>query len=88
MLNGDAFQYRLPLMGDIPQQFQSVMLENGDGPGPFGSKGIAQTSIPCVAPALSNAIYDAVGVRLNRIPFTPEAILRGLGRFAPVKSEE
>lgn len=79
LLNGDAFQYRLPLMIDIPERLHIAMLENGDGPGPFGSKGIAQTSIPCVAPALCNAIFDATGVRLTRIPFTPEAILRGLG---------
>lgn len=76
LINGDAFQYRLPLMSDIPEEFNTVLLEHGDGPGPFGSKGIAQTSIPCVAPAICNAIYDAVGVRLSSIPFTPESLLR------------
>ena len=39
MQNGDPFQYRLPLMKDIPETFYSSMLENEDGPGPFGSKG-------------------------------------------------
>jgi CO/xanthine dehydrogenase Mo-binding subunit len=81
LLNADAFQYRLPLMADIPEDFTTVLLEHGDGPGPFGSKGIAQTSIPCVAPALCNAIYDATGVRLDAIPFTPEAILRAWGKL-------
>ncbi len=79
LLNADPFQYRLPLMSDVPEQFRTIILEHGDGPGPFGSKGIAQTSIPCVAPAIGNAIYDAVGVRLESIPFTPEKILRALG---------
>jgi len=77
--NADAFQYRLPLMTDFPQSLRSIILENGDGPGPFGSKAIAQVSIPCVAPAIGNAICDAIGVRLRSIPFSPEKILRGLG---------
>jgi CO/xanthine dehydrogenase Mo-binding subunit len=77
--NADPFQYRLPLMTDFPQSFRSIILENGDGPGPFGSKAIAQVSIPCVAPAVGNAIFDAVGVRIRSIPFSPEKVLRGLG---------
>ncbi len=39
----------------------------------------AQVSIPCVAPAIGNAIYDAVGVRVRSTPFTPEKVLRTLG---------
>jgi len=77
--NADPFQYRLPLMTDIPESFRAIILENGDGPGPFGSKAIAQVSIPCVAPAIGNAIYDAVGVRVRSTPFTPEKVLRALG---------
>ncbi|NIO10914.1 MAG: molybdopterin-dependent oxidoreductase [Deltaproteobacteria bacterium] len=77
--NADPFQYRLPLMTDIPQTFNAIILENGDGPGPFGSKAIAQVSIPCVAPAIANAIYDAVGARLRSTPFTPEKLLRAMG---------
>jgi CO/xanthine dehydrogenase Mo-binding subunit len=79
--NGDPFQYRLPLMKDIPENFQSSMLEKGDGPGPFGSKGMAQTSIVTVGPAIGNAIYDALGVRLRSLPITPEKILRALGKL-------
>ena len=79
--NADAFQYRLPVMGDIPESFRSVIVENGDGPGPFGSKGIAQISIPCAAPAIANAVYDATGALLQSTPFTPEKILRALGKL-------
>lgn len=79
--NGDPFQYRLPVMGDIPDQFYSSMLEKGDGPGPFGSKGMAQTSIVTVAPAIGNAIYDAVGARITSLPITPEKILKALGKL-------
>ncbi len=79
--NGDPFQYRLPVMEDIPQNFYSSMLEKGDGPGPFGSKGMAQTSIVTVGPAIGNAIYDALGVRVRSLPITPEKILRAMGKI-------
>ena len=79
--NGDPFQYRLPVMEDIPQNFYSSMLEKGDGPGPFGSKGMAQTSIVTIGPAIGNAIYDALGVRIRSLPITPEKILRAMGKL-------
>lgn len=79
--NGDPFQYRLPVMKDIPREFYSSMLEKGDGPGPFGSKGMAQTSIVTVAPAIGNAVYDALGVRVRSLPITPEKILRAMGKI-------
>jgi CO/xanthine dehydrogenase Mo-binding subunit len=77
--NADAFQYRLPLLRDVPLTLPVAIVENGDGPGPFGAKGMSQTSIPCVAPAINNAIYDAVGVYLRSVPFTPEKVLRAVG---------
>jgi CO/xanthine dehydrogenase Mo-binding subunit len=79
--NGDPFQYRLPVMKDIPEVFYSSMLEKGDGPGPFGSKGMSQTSIVTVAPAIGNAIYDAVGARVRSLPISPEKILRAMGKI-------
>jgi CO/xanthine dehydrogenase Mo-binding subunit len=79
--NGDPFQYRLPVMKDIPEVFYSSMLEKGDGPGPFGSKGMSQTSIVTVAPAIGNAVYDALGVRVRSLPISPEKILRAMGRY-------
>ena len=79
--NGDPFQYRLPVMKDIPEVFYSSMLEKGDGPGPFGSKGMSQTSIVTVAPAIGNAIYDALGVRVRSLPISPEKILRAMRKI-------
>ena len=51
ILNGDPFQYRLPILKDLPSSMQTSVLEAGDGPGPFGSKGMSQTTIVTVAPA-------------------------------------
>jgi CO/xanthine dehydrogenase Mo-binding subunit len=79
--NGDPFQYRLPVMKDLPELFYSSMLEKGDGPGPFGSKGMAQTSIVTVGPAIGNAVYDALGVRVRSLPITPEKILKAMGKI-------
>jgi CO/xanthine dehydrogenase Mo-binding subunit len=81
ILNADPFQYRLPVMEEIPEAFFASMLENRDGPGPFGSKGMSQTSIVTVAPAIGNAIFDAVGARVRSLPITPEKILQAMGKI-------
>jgi CO/xanthine dehydrogenase Mo-binding subunit len=81
MQNGDPFQYRLPALRDFPPEFVVSIVEKGDGPGPYGSKALAQTSVPCVVPAIANAIYDATGVLLTEAPFTPERVLRALGKL-------
>ncbi|MBI4523974.1 MAG: xanthine dehydrogenase family protein molybdopterin-binding subunit [Deltaproteobacteria bacterium] len=81
LLNADPFQYRIATMEDMPAAFKTVILENGDGPGPFGSKGISQTSITMVAPAIGNAIFDALGVRIRSVPITPENLLKGMGKI-------
>jgi CO/xanthine dehydrogenase Mo-binding subunit len=82
LMNGDPFQYRLPVIEDLPAEFYADMLENEDGPGPFGSKGMSQTSIVTVAPALGNAIFDALGARVRSLPITPEKILQAMGKLA------
>ena len=81
ILNGDPFQYRLPVLKDLPSSMQTSVLEAGDGPGPFGSKGMSQTTIVTVAPAVGNAIYDAIGARVRSLPITPEKILTALGKL-------
>jgi len=54
------------------------MVEAYDETGPFGAKGVGEGVIMGVAPALANAIYDAVGVRLTDLPMTPERLLKAL----------
>jgi CO/xanthine dehydrogenase Mo-binding subunit len=71
-------KYRIALATDLPTQFQSFAEEHGMGPGPFGAKGIGESGILAVAAALANAIEDAVGVRITRLPITPEKILLAL----------
>jgi CO/xanthine dehydrogenase Mo-binding subunit len=57
-----------------------VTLEHQDLEGPFGAKGVAEPPVIPVAAAIGNAIADAAGPGIDRIPITPEAILRALGR--------
>ena len=57
---------------------QSVILERPAENGPFGAKGIGEMTANAPIPAIANAIYDACGVRLESMPFTPEKVLRGL----------
>ena len=70
ILNGDPFQYRLPVSKDLPTPCRLQSWRHGDGPGPFGSKGMSQTTIVTVAPAVGNAIYDAIRVRSIFTDFT------------------
>ncbi|MFI7708247.1 xanthine dehydrogenase family protein molybdopterin-binding subunit [Nonomuraea sp. NPDC049480] len=73
----DFTEYLMPGPADIPEQ-TSVFLERPAGNGPFGAKGIGEMTANAPIPAIANAVYDAVGVRLTSMPFTPEKVLRGL----------
>jgi CO/xanthine dehydrogenase Mo-binding subunit len=70
-------EYLLPTSMDVPE-VQTIVLESGDGVGPFGAKGVGEPSVNSIAPAIANAIYDAVGVRILNLPITPEKIVRAL----------
>ena len=70
-------EYLLPTSMDVPD-IKTILIESGDGVGPFGAKGIGEPSVCSVAPAICSAIYDAVGVRIRELPITPEKIVRAL----------
>jgi CO/xanthine dehydrogenase Mo-binding subunit len=62
---------------DVPD-VQTILLESGDGVGPFGAKGVGEPSVCSVAPAIANAVFDAVGVRIYDLPITPEKVLKAI----------
>ena len=72
--------YIMPTSKDVPD-IQTIILESCSGKGPFGAKGIGEATIGATAPAILNAIYDAVGVRIKRIPATPEVVFNGMKEF-------
>jgi len=73
----DFSEYLMPGPADIPA-LHSAFLERPAGNGPYGAKGIGEMTANAPIPAIANAIFDACGVRLERMPFTPERVLRGL----------
>lgn len=73
-----AFDYRVPLARDLPEDFRSITQEQGHGPGPFGTKGMGEAGLLPVASAIANAVEDAVGVRITSLPITPEKVLAAL----------
>ena len=70
-------KYILPTSLDIPQ-INTVIVEDPDPKSPLGAKGIGEPALVPTAPAIMNAIYDAVGVRMTSLPATPERILAAL----------
>lgn len=76
-VNRTFFDYRIPTVLDVPE-IEAILVPSDEPTGPFGAKSIAEVGIDGPVPAISNAIYHAVGVRLTRAPFTPERILAAL----------
>jgi CO/xanthine dehydrogenase Mo-binding subunit len=82
LLNASLVDYRLPTFAELPERFETVLIENGDGPGPHGARGIGEGSILPVAAALGNAIAAATGARVYNLPMTPEVIWRAMREAA------
>jgi CO/xanthine dehydrogenase Mo-binding subunit len=76
--NLGALDYRIPTSQDIPQALHSVLIENQDGPGPYGAKGAGEGGILAVAAAVGAAINQAAGVEMRDLPLTPERIWRAI----------
>ena len=70
-------EYLIPTSMDMPE-ITSVILESRSGLGPFGAKGIGEPSLTPVAPAIANAVADAIGGRVFDLPITPEKIVKAI----------
>ena len=76
--NLGAIDYRIPTSMDLPLQMESDIVENEDGPGPYGAKGMSEGALLPVAPAVAAAVRDAAGVVIRDLPLTPERVWRAL----------
>jgi len=74
LINPNLVDYVLPSLGDMPAVIDPICVEVPDRNGPFGAKGIGESALIPVAPAIANAIYDAVGVRIKDLPIKAEKI--------------
>jgi len=70
-------EYKSPTSLDMPEIFTDL-IEHPDPNGPFGAKEVGQGPLLPIMPAVANAVYDAVGVRVDQVPITPEKILKAL----------
>ncbi|MBW6494646.1 MAG: molybdopterin-dependent oxidoreductase [Burkholderiaceae bacterium] len=80
--NLGALDYRIPTTKDMPLSLVTQIVENQDGPGPYGAKGVSEGAILCTAPALAAALTEATGVVVRDLPLTPERVWSALHRAA------
>lgn len=81
VLTDQLSTYLIPTIWDIPEKVESVILEIPDPTGPWGARGVGELPYLPVAPAIGAAIHDAIGVWIDEFPFTPERVLRALGKI-------
>jgi CO/xanthine dehydrogenase Mo-binding subunit len=78
LLNPHLIDYRVPTFSDVPDEFHTVLVENRDGPGPHGARGMGEGGLVSVAPAVANALARGFGIRIKDLPLTPERVWRVL----------
>ena len=78
-LAGDFLDYKIPTAVEMPRSIESIFIESDEPTGPFGAKSLSEMCLIVPAPAIANAIYNAIGVRIRDLPITPEKILKALG---------
>lgn len=78
LLNPNLVDYRVPTFDDVPDEFHTVLVENGDGPGPYGVRGMGEGGLLSIAPSVCNALARGTGVRITDLPLTPERVWRAL----------
>jgi CO/xanthine dehydrogenase Mo-binding subunit len=81
VLTDQLSTYLIPTIWDIPEKVDSVIVEVPDPNGPWGARGMGELPFLPVAPAIAAAIHDATGVWMSEFPFTPERILKALGKI-------
>jgi 4-hydroxybenzoyl-CoA reductase subunit alpha len=73
VINADLAEYKIPTMLDMPQ-VNAIIVESNEPNGPFGAKEVGEGAIMPTIPAILNAVYDAIGVRIHELPLTPERV--------------
>ncbi len=84
--NTNFRDYKIPTIQELDFPIDLEFLETNDSFGPFGAKGVAEPGLVPTAPAIANAIYDAVGIRIRDLPITPEKILVALNDRAQTET--
>ncbi len=78
--------YLIPTAGDVPP-VESILIEDPSPVGPFGAKGIGEQAVIPTAPAILNALHDATGIRVRKVPATPDRVMAAIKSLAANKSQ-
>jgi CO/xanthine dehydrogenase Mo-binding subunit len=78
IINATMIDYKVPTFDDVPGEFESILIEDANGPGPYGAKGLGEGGIIPVAPAVANAVAWSTGARVKSLPLTPEKVWRAI----------
>jgi CO/xanthine dehydrogenase Mo-binding subunit len=81
VLTDQLSTYLIPTIWDIPEKVETVIVKVPDPNGPWGARGLGELPFLVVAPLIGAAIHDATGVWINEFPFTPERVLKALGKI-------
>src|SRR5512138_2745913 len=81
VLTDQLSTYLLPTIWDIPEKVETVLVQVPDPNGPWGARGLGELPFLSVAPLIAAAIHDATGAWVDEFPFTPERVLRALGKI-------
>ena len=79
LLNPDLLGYKIPTVHEMPEVVP-IIVESNDPEGPFGAKEAGEGPLLPILPAVCNAVYDAIGVRVNELPLTPDRLHRAIER--------
>jgi CO/xanthine dehydrogenase Mo-binding subunit len=86
LVNNTLLEYRIPSLHDAPGEMHCVIVENGDGPGPFGAKGCGEGVQAAIPAAVVNAVADA-GVPMRELPMTPARVWRRIQEMQSSRAE-
>ena len=87
IINSSLVDYKVPTFDDVPDEFESILIEDANGPGPYGAKGLGEGGIIPVAPAVANAVYWSTGARVKSLPLTPEKVWRAIKEVADERKQ-
>jgi len=77
-MNGTMLEYRVPRFSDLAGNIKMKLVQNRDGVGPYGAKGGGEGAVNPISPCIANALNQAAGVRIRRLPLTPERVWKAL----------
>lgn len=82
LLNSNYIDYKMMTVKDVPMDATPILKEVWKGAGEYGACGLAESTPTGTAAAIANAVYNAVGIRIDSVPITPQKVLAGLAKKA------